>query len=126
LNSVTKPEDFPIGSLESRAAARVLLGRRQSKQTRVQFFHGIRGPWRGNGPEPPDLPRAYPWTECGDGKLVRVVYIPHVWIPRDEAAPICPGCSKPYRKDGDYPNFPFVGYQADCVDKHITDFSSPG
>jgi hypothetical protein len=123
---VTKLGDLPIGSLESRAVARLLLAQRQRNQTRLQFSHSIRGPWRGKGPEPPDLPRAGPWTESADGKLVRVGYIPHVWIGREETAPICPGCSTPYRKDTDYPGYPLVGYGAVCMDKHIPDFSSPG
>jgi hypothetical protein len=118
-----KPEDFPIGSPESRAAARAFARLRRSKQTRVQAFHSVRGPWRGEGPEPPDIPRAYPWSEDKEGKLFRMLYIPHVWIPREEAVPICPGCGKPYRKATDYPNFHLVGYRADCMEKHIPDFS---
>jgi hypothetical protein len=121
---VSKIGALPIGSLESRAAARILLGQRRKKQKRVQFAHSIRGPWRGEGPERPDLPRAYPWTESADGTLVRVLYIPHSWVARNEAAPICLGCGTPYRKDADYPNYPFVGYRADCMDKHIPDFST--
>jgi hypothetical protein len=118
--------DFPVGSLESRAAARILLGQRRKKLKRLQFSHSIKGPWRGEGPEPPDLPRVIcPWTEHSDGKLVRVLYIPHVWVAHGEAPPICPGCGKPYRKKTDYPNYPLVGYGADCVDKHIPDFLSP-
>jgi hypothetical protein len=124
MNGLLKVGDFPVGSLESRAAARVLLVQRRSKLTRLQFSHSIRGPWRGEGPEPPDVPRANPWVE-GDGKLFRVVYVPHVWVAREDAAPICPECRTPYRKATEYPNYPFVGYGADCVEKHIPDFSSP-
>jgi hypothetical protein len=122
MNGPPKVWGFPVGSLESRAAARTLLRQKRSQMKRMQFFHSVRGPWRGEGPEPPDVPRANPWTESGDGNLVRVVYVPHVWIGREEANPICPGCSTPYRKDDDYPNYPFVGYRADCVEKHIPDF----
>jgi hypothetical protein len=124
MNGPFKIGDFQVGTLGSRAAARVLLGQRRSKLTRLQFFHSIRGPWRGEGPEPADVPRANPWVEGDDGKLIRIVYVPHVWAARNKPAPICPDCGKPYRKDADYPNYPFVGYWADCMDKHIPDFSS--
>src|SRR5271169_1343198 len=123
MNGPPKIDDFQLGTLGSRAAARVLLGQRRSKLTRLQFFHSIRGPWRGEGPEPPDVPRANPWVE-GDGKLIRVVYIPHVWVAREKAAPICSECRMRYRKVTDYPNYPFVGYRADCIEKHIPDFST--
>ncbi|HXR17450.1 MAG TPA: hypothetical protein VN777_14750 [Terriglobales bacterium] len=124
MNGPLKVGDFPVGTLESRAVARVVLGQRRSKLTRLQFFHSIRGPWRGDGPEPPDVPKANPWIEGDDGKLFRVVYVPHVWVAREEAVPSCPECRTPYRKATDYPNYPFVGYRADCVDKHIQVFST--
>jgi hypothetical protein len=124
MNGSDKIESFPIGSLESRAAARVLLGQKRSKLTRVQFFHSVRGPWRGEGPEPPDIPKANPWFEGDDGKLVRVVYVPHVWVAREDAVPSCPECRTPYRKATDNPNYSFVGYRADCAEEHIPDFSS--
>jgi hypothetical protein len=123
MNGPFKIGDFQVGSLGSRAAARVLLGQRRSKLTRLQFFHSVRGPWRGQGPEPLDVPKANPWVE-GDGKLIRVIYVPHVWLAREEAAPICPACGTPYRKATDYPNYPLVGYRADCVERHIPDFAS--
>ena len=123
MNGPFRIGDYQVGTLASRAAARVLLSQRRSKLTRVQFFYSVRGPWRGEGPEPPDVPRANPWAES-DGKLIRIVYVPHVWVARDTAAPICPDCGKPYRKATEYPNYPFVGYRADCVEKHIPDFSA--
>jgi hypothetical protein len=125
MNGPFKIGDFQVGTLGSRAAARVLLGQRRSKLTRLQFFHSIRGPWLGEGPEPADVPRANPWVES-DGKLFRVVYVPHVWIAREEAAPICPECRTPYLRATEYPNYPLVGYRADCMDEHIPDFSSSG
>jgi hypothetical protein len=124
MNGLLKVGDFPVGSLESRAAARVLLIQRWSKLTRLQFSHGIRGPWRGEGPEPPDVPRATPWVEEDDGTLLRVVYVPYVWIARGEARPICLGCGTPYRKDADYAGYSLVGHRANCLDQHIPDFSS--
>jgi hypothetical protein len=125
MNGPLKIGDFQVGTLVSRAAARVLLDQRRSKLTRLQFVHSIRGPWLGEGPEPPDLPRANPWVEGDDDTLFRVVYVPHIWVAREEAAPICPGCRTPYRKATDYPNYPLVGYRADCVEKHIPEFLSP-
>jgi hypothetical protein len=124
VNGPLKIGDFQVGTLVSRAAARVLLSQRRNKLTRVQFFHSVRGPWRGDGPEPPDVPKANPWFEGDDGKLVRVVYVPHVWVPREEATPICPACGTPYRKATDYPNYPLVSYRPDCVEKHIPDFAA--
>jgi hypothetical protein len=123
MNATAKVRDFPIGSLESRAAARSLLRQRRSKQERLQFFHNVRGPWYGDGPEPPDVPKANPWFEGDDGRLVRLVYIPHVWIERGESIPNCPECGTLYRKATEYPDFPLVGYRADCLEKHIPDFS---
>ena len=125
MSGASKLAEFPVASLKSRAAARILLKQKQSKQERVQFLHRVRGPWRDEGTAPVDVPRANPWVECSDGKLFRMIYRPHIWIGRGEAAPVCPGCGTPYRKGTDYPNYPFVGYGADCMDKHIPDFSSP-
>jgi hypothetical protein len=122
MNGSLKIGNFHVGTLGSRAAARLPLGARRSKLRRLQFFHSIRGPWRGERPEPPDVPRANPWVE-GDGKLFRVVYVPHAWVGREEAAPICPECRTPYLRATEYPNYPLVGYRADCVEKHIPDFS---
>jgi hypothetical protein len=119
-----KPANFPVGSPESRAAARTLVQRRLSQQKRCQFVHSVRGPWRGEGPEPFDVPRAHPWTEGRDGTLCRVVYIPHVWIGPEETPPMCQGCGTPYRKAREFRNYPLVEYRADCTDKHIPDFSS--
>lgn len=121
MSGALKIGDFRVGTLGSRAAARVLLGQRRSKLTRLRFFHSVRGPWRGEGPEPPDVPKANPLVE-GEGKLIRVIYVPHVWVARGKAAPICPGCRTPYRIATNYPDYPLVGYRADCVEKHIPDF----
>lgn len=123
MSATAKVGKLPIGSLQSRAAARTLLDQRRTKLTRFQFFHGVRGPWRGEGAEPPDVPRANRWVEC-DRKLIRIVYVPHVWVARKEAVPMCPECRTPYRKTTDYPSYPLVGYRADCFEKHIPDFST--
>ena len=107
MNGPLKVGDFPVGTLESRAVARVVLGQRRSKLTRLQFFHSIRGPWRGDGPEPPDVPKANPWIEGDDGKLFRVVYVPHVWVAREEAVPSCPECrERPIEKPLTIPTIP--------------------
>lgn len=124
MNAPFKIGDFQVGTPVSRAAARVLLGQKRSKLKRLQFFHSIRGPWRGEGPEPPDVPKANPWFEGDDGNLVRLVYVPHVWVSREEAVPICPECQTPYLKATDYPHYPLVGYRAKCIEKHIPDSSA--
>jgi len=120
-----KPANFPVGSPESRAAARSLLRQKQSKLVRLQFLHSVPRPWYGKGPAPPDVPRAYSWWEGKDGRMMRLVYIPHVWVTRDKPCPVCPGCGKPYQKAADCPNFHLVSYGADCADTHIPDFSRP-
>jgi hypothetical protein len=123
MNTSANVGNFPVGSVESRAAARALLRQKRSKLTRLQFFHSVRGPWRGEGPEPTDVPKANPWVES-DGKLIRVVYVPHVWVAREDGVPSCPECRTPYRNDTEYPDYPLVGYQANCLEKHIPDFSA--
>jgi hypothetical protein len=52
------------------------------------------------------------YPDCGQG-LKDGEAVPHVWIARGEAAPICPGCGTPYRKATDYPNYPLVAYRAE-------------
>jgi hypothetical protein len=77
-NGPLRPEDFPLGSPESRAAARVRLDGRDGDSRRIEVISHIPRPWTGSGPEPADwnkVPRFGPWRDCGD-VLVRVVYQP--------------------------------------------------
>ncbi len=48
---IPKPGDFPIGSVESRAAMRLQLSN-ETAEPRVEFISYIPRPWRGEGPEP--------------------------------------------------------------------------
>jgi len=68
------PGDFPVGSPESRAAARLLLSDRESARDRLEIISSIPRPER-NGHRN-DKPRATPWTETPDGRLVRFLYVP--------------------------------------------------
>jgi hypothetical protein len=73
-----RPGDFPIGSPESRAAARMLAANRQNTRERIEFVSHLHEPWRGEGPEPEGWNselRIGPWQDCGD-TLFRFVYVP--------------------------------------------------
>jgi hypothetical protein len=73
-----KPGDFPLGSAESRAAARMAAEIRQDTRERLEFVSHIPRPWRGEGPEPPDwnkVPRTGPWQDVG-GMLLRCAWKP--------------------------------------------------
>jgi hypothetical protein len=73
-DSGPKPGDFPLKSTESRAAARILAGRKSDKFGRIEI---ILSPWATPATEPP---KATPWTFCDggafDGKLVRTLHVP--------------------------------------------------
>jgi hypothetical protein len=49
-----QPDDFPIGSPESRAAARARLDGQDRQLRRVKVMSHIPRPWPGPGPEPAD------------------------------------------------------------------------
>jgi hypothetical protein len=77
-NGALRPEDFPIGSPESRAAARARLDGRDRELRRVEIISHIPRPWTGPGPEPSDwgeVPEVGPWRIFGD-VMFRVVYQP--------------------------------------------------
>jgi|WetSurMetagenome_2_1015567.scaffolds.fasta_scaffold242616_1 hypothetical protein len=48
--SAPKPGDYPIGSLQSRAAARAFMGRRRSQETAIQVIYVSPDGARKNGP----------------------------------------------------------------------------
>jgi hypothetical protein len=108
VNSLHKPGDFPVGSLESRAAARMQLvcGRK-----RLRIIWSI-------PPREADISRVHfgEWQEWPDGTLGQQVYLPHVWAKPGDAVPRCPDCGTPFRKTREYPGM--VGFLADCMDKH--------
>jgi len=47
-----KPGDFPVGSVESRAAMRLQLSNQRDAESHVEFISYIPRPWRGEGPQP--------------------------------------------------------------------------
>ena len=110
-----KPGDYSIGSLESRAAARLQMGRLRDSRRRIEITSNA------FGPEDKDrtIPYATEWNDCGD-VLMRRVYLPTQWEKSPTApVPICRGCGTPYRKREDHPGFTI--FEADCVAKHVSD-----
>src|SRR5690349_6968017 len=69
-NSTPRPGDFPLGSVESRAAARMLAGKREDTKKRIEVRTNVsRYTWMGDDPMPEDWGaqlRATPWNDCGD------------------------------------------------------------
>ena len=116
MNSGVMPASFPIGSVESRAAARILLSRRIDTRKRMtivfNFGRGIKDPSRVHFGE---------WQEWPDGMLGRIAYAPHVWAKPGDPAPTCPDCGTPFKKMREYPGL--VGFQADCLSKHDPDLN---
>jgi hypothetical protein len=109
-----KPGDFPIGSLESRAAARKVLVRRNDNCKRMRIIWSI--PSSGE-----DNSRVHfgEWQEWEDNTLGQIVYVPHVWVKPGGAVPACPDCGTPFKKTHEYPNL--VGFEANWMDKHDRD-----
>ena len=74
-----KPGDFPLGSPESRAAARMLAMSQQDTRKRVEIVTNVHMPCPGKGPDPDpwndEEPHFGPWRDCGD-VLMRFVYVP--------------------------------------------------
>jgi hypothetical protein len=73
-----RPGDFPIGSVESRAAMRLQLKNQGDTRRRLEFVTNVCRPWRGEGPTPEGWnkePRVGPWQDCGD-VLMRMFYVP--------------------------------------------------
>ena len=72
------PSDFPIGSPESRAAARAMLEHAEAGRKRIEFVTNTWFACHGDGPEPPDWTKAWAtdWRLQLDGSLFRMVYVP--------------------------------------------------
>lgn len=106
-----KPGDFPIGSPESRAAARMRLFGWSDHRERIEVQHNIPRPGA-------DSARFHfgAWQNCQDGKLFRLVYVPHVWLKPREAVPACPDCGMLFEKTTESPDM--VGYTASCMGQH--------
>jgi hypothetical protein len=74
LPATLKPGDFPLGSAESRAAARMLAQQRETQGKRLEIIlSSWMRPARGN-----DKPHATPWIPHAfeDGTLVRTLVVP--------------------------------------------------
>jgi hypothetical protein len=70
---IDKPGDFPIGSPESRAAARAMLEARMKGMRRLQIVTNVRVfSYPDNS-----KPHVTPWTETLDGCLMRFIYVPN-------------------------------------------------
>jgi hypothetical protein len=105
------PWAFALGSVESRAAARLKVARWFDGRKRLRIIWHI--PWAEQ-----DSSRVS-FGEWQDGTLGQWVYVPSVWLKPGDEIPTCPDCGTPFRKTLEYPNK--VGYEANCLDKHDPD-----
>jgi hypothetical protein len=113
------PEDFPLGSPESRAAARLRLARWNDSRKWLTLSYC--------DPRPGDDPSRMnfsPWKELPDGDLMRMVYIPSAWrilpagqinVP-DNHIPSCSECGVAFTEDGRHGIL--VRFMASCSDRH--------
>jgi hypothetical protein len=109
-----KPENFPIGSLESRAAVRNILSRRNARRKRLRIISNIP-----SGGQDNSRIRFGGWQEWGEDTLAQLIYVPHVWVKPGEAIPVCPDCATPFKKTNEYPDL--AGYSVGCLHKHDPD-----
>jgi len=70
--SAPKPGDFPVGSCESRAAARMRLQQLNANRSTFELIHSVPRPYCSA-----TEPHATEWRELDDGRLMRVVYVPN-------------------------------------------------
>ena len=70
-NSLPRPEEFPLGSMESRAAARAMLEAQEKGVRRLQIIIAAPRPRREGEPRT----KVGPWFETADG-LTRYVFVP--------------------------------------------------
>ena len=113
-----RPGDFPIGSPESRATARLQLTQRNANRKRLRFVSNVFRPGADNSRV--DFAG---WQECPNGTLFQMVYVPHVWLRPGESVPTCPDCGAPFKKTREYPGM--VGFKASCMDEHDTEPLGP-
>ena len=122
-----RPEEFPLGSPESRAAARMVAANRKDRRRRIEFVSSVRIPWHGgdSDPDPENLanwpegqPHFGPWRDFGE-TLFRDVYRPAVRLKPGEPIPSCSACGTPFQKEKDYPGMAY--YAAACLDRHDPD-----
>ena len=114
--------DFPLGSLESRAAARKRLEQKRNSKSRLEIVSNISRPWRGDGAEPASWngePRFDPWQDYGDS-LIRMVYLRGEWrrnLP--EIMPVCTRCGTPFVEVKRLAGWVYL--QANCRELHDPD-----
>jgi len=113
-----RPEDFPLGSPESRAAARVVLEARKEERPRAELISNVNLRW--DGPDWNKVPYAEPWMEGERRTFFRTVYIPTLWkkAPYSGEVPCCPACSTPYQRYDDWKGW--VLFEASCLENHTT------
>ena len=70
-DSLPRPEEFPLGSMESRVAARAVLELRETQVRRVQIVHSVPRPCQDNS-----KPHVGAWIPMIEGASTRLVYIP--------------------------------------------------
>jgi hypothetical protein len=76
-DSAPRPGDFPVGSPESRAAARLMLRQRSTESQRIEIITSIQRPAREwSDWTDKTKPYATPWSETTDGRLMRMLYVP--------------------------------------------------
>src|SRR5277367_189975 len=89
-----KPSDYPLGSTQSRAAARASLERRFAGRRRIDVVSCVPRPGGDGGI------RIGTWIECDDGSLFRLSTVPPgMTIEEAERIDSHPGL------EGDYPAF---------------------
>ena len=111
MNSLPNPGDFPIGSLESRAAARIRLASRHDSHKRMRIITNIPGPGV-------DSSRVHfgKWQKWQDNWLGQLIYRPHAWLKPEDPVPVYPDCGTPFQKTSDFESV--SGYSAGCLEKH--------
>jgi hypothetical protein len=65
-----RPGDFPIGSIESRMAMRLLLENPNTRRREIEIIFNVRLP-----EEDESTPNCGLWNELGDGIALRFVYV---------------------------------------------------
>ena len=65
-----RPGEFPLGSPESRAAARMFLNNQRDSRKRIEIVSNIARPDLDNA-----KPHVSPWSDFGD-VLMRMLYVP--------------------------------------------------
>jgi hypothetical protein len=70
-DSYVAPGEFPLGSPQSRAAARMRLEQLRAAQPQFELIHSIPRPRQDNS-----VVHEGEWVELENGQLMRLVYVP--------------------------------------------------